>query len=267
MSGRLSWRIILQWLFKPPVENCCALYFEVSPVSCFIIFCSAVFESESEKECRILTGGTLSLAQVKNENGMMSLYYSSSNADSANGNNSEFQVPSIEDNEYLHGMMEKTLIKRYQVVQENMKLKFSLRPIEAELSQIFAVPVPGLTREIVNDNPYLRGALYRLHMTYDENGFDEHYFDLLADFAKNGGAEKRTIIAEALIKCYEFFQVKDASSGLVVQGMEDGSEEEEVVHIVRFEIVTDESQDGAGRKIGNWKIIDVDDLLEGNMFH
>jgi hypothetical protein len=106
-----------------------------------------------------------------------------------------------------------------------------------------------------------------LHTTYDENGFDEHYFDLLGDFVKNGGQEKRTIIAEAVIRCYEFFQVKDASSGLVVQGMEDGSEQEEVVHIVRFEIVTDESQDGTGREIGNWKIIDVDDLLEGNMFH
>jgi hypothetical protein len=198
---------------------------------------------------------------------MMLVDSSSTNADPANYNNDEFQVPSIEDNEYLHGMMEKTLLKRYQVDQESVKLKFSIQPIEAELYHLFAVPVPGLTREIVNDNPYLRGALYRLHTTYDENGFDEHYFDLLGDFVKNGGQEKRTIIAEAVIRCYEFFQVKDASSGLVVQGMEDGSEQEEVVHIVRFEIVTDESQDGTGREIGNWKIIDVDDLLEGNMFH
>ncbi len=45
----------------------------------------------------------------------------------------------------------------------------------------------------------------------------------------------------------------------------DGSEQEEVVHIVQFKIVTDESQDGAGKDIGNWKIIDIDDLLEGNM--
>jgi hypothetical protein len=48
--------------------------------------------------------------------------------------------------------------------------------------------------------------------------------------------------------------------------MEDSSEQEEVVHIVWFEIVTDESQDGAGRDIVSWKIIDVDNLLEGNMF-
>ena len=80
------------------------------------------------------------------------------------------------------------------------------------------------------------------------------------------GPEKRTVVAEAAIRCNEFFQVKDASSGSVLQGMEDGSEQEEVVHIVRFEIVTDESQDGAGRDIVSWKIIDVDNLLEGNMF-
>lgn len=151
-------------------------------------------------------------------------------------------------------MMDKKLIKQYQINPENLRLKFSLRPVEAELKHIFAVPVPGLTRDIgkttlrlllllmstsskfsplissriVEDNPYLRGAIYRLHTAYDENGFDEHYFDLLTDFAKHG-PDKRTVIAEAAIKCYEFFQVKDATTGAVVQGMEDGSEEEEVV--------------------------------------
>ncbi len=48
--------------------------------------------------------------------------------------------------------------------------------------------------------------------------------------------------------------------------MEDSSEQEEVDHIVWFKIVTDESQDGAGRDIVRWKIINVDDLPEGNMF-
>ena len=199
---------------------------------------------------------------------MMYLDSSSENAHSVDDyDNGEVQVPpnEDEDNEYLYGMMEKTLVRRFHVDRESMNVKFSIQPIEAELLHLFAVPVPGLTREIVNDNPYLRGALYRLHMTYAENGFDEHYFDLLGDFVKNG-PEKRTIVAEAAIKCHEFFQVKDASSGSVLQGMEDGSEQDEVVHIVRFEVVTDESQDGAGRDISNWKIIDIDDLLEGNMF-
>jgi hypothetical protein len=68
------------------------------------------------------------------------------------------------------------------------------------------------------------------------------------------------------MKCHELFLVKDASSGSVLQGMKDSSEQEEVVHIVQFDIVTDESQDGAGRDIVNWKINAVDDLLEGSMF-
>jgi hypothetical protein len=48
--------------------------------------------------------------------------------------------------------------------------------------------------------------------------------------------------------------------------MKDSSEQEEVVHIFWFKIVTDESQDGSGRDIVSSKIINVDNLLEGNMF-
>jgi len=201
---------------------------------------------------------------VKHENGIVSI--NSTTSTDVITTTSEVETHLFADNEYLKGMMDKNLIKQYQINPENMHLKFSLQPIEAELQHIFAVPVQGLTREIVEDNPYVRGAIYRLHTAYDENGFDEDYFDLLTDFAKHG-PEKQTVVAEAAIRCNEFFQVKDTSTGRVVQGMEDGSEEEEVVHIVRFEVVTDESQDGGEREIGNWKIIDVDDLLEGNVFH
>ena len=61
--------------------------------------------------------------------------------------------------------------------------------------------------------------------------------------------------------------MKDVPSNDVVQGMEDGCDAEEVVHVVRFEVVTDEDHEEDGRKIGNWKIIDIDDLLQGNVFH
>lgn len=201
-----------------------------------------------------------SIVPVKNENGVS--FDSSTNGVTTN------DAESFESNDYLYGMMDKKLISTYaQINPENMQLKLSLQPIEAELMHIFAIPVPGLTREIVEDSPYVRGNLYRLHTAYAETGFDEHYFDLLTDFAKHG-RDKRTIVAEAAIRCHEFFQVKDKQSGFVVQGMEDGCDEEEVVHIVRFEVVTDKSdEDGGEREIGNWKIIDVDDLLEGNVFH
>ena len=195
--------------------------------------------------------------QVKNENGSICL----DSTESLGSTNNLF-----DENEYLYGMMDKKLVDKFKINTENLQLKLSLEPIISELQHIFAVPVPGLTREMVEDNPHLRGSLYRLHTAYDENGFDEHYFDLLTDFAKHG-PDKRTIIAEAAIICREFFQVKVAPNNVVVQGMEDKCDAEEVVHVVRFEVVTDEDHKEGGRKIGNWKIIDIDDLLQGNVFH
>ena len=199
-----------------------------------------------------------------NENGIVSL--ESTTIIHPNNNISRNREISSENNEYLYGMMDKKLIEKFNINPEILHLKLSFEPINSELKHIFAVPVPGLTREMVEDNPYLRGSLYRLHTAYDENGFDEHYFDLLTDFAKHG-VNKRTIIAEAVVTCREFFQVKDVPSNVVVQGMEDECDAEEVVHIVRFEVVTDEDHEEEGRKIGNWKIIDIDDLLQGNVFH
>ena len=79
----------------------------------------------------------------------------------------------------------------------------------------------------------------------------------------------RTVIADAVITCSEFYQLKDASSGELIDGMEDDSGEEDVVHNVRFEVITDrcEDDDGIGRKIRSWKIVDVDDVLEGSVFY
>ena len=67
----------------------------------------------------------------------------------------------IENNDYLHGMMNNKLISAYNngFDRENMQLKLSLQPIEAELEHIFAIPVPGLTREAVEENPYLRANI------------------------------------------------------------------------------------------------------------
>eukprot|EP00986_Skeletonema_menzelii_P014533 scaffold9751_cov153-Skeletonema_menzelii.AAC.4 len=166
-------------------------------------------------------------------------------------------------------MMDKKLLakfNRYIINPEDFQLKCTLHPFQAKLQHIFAVPVPGLTREIVEEKQYLKGAIYRLHNAYDENGFDENYFDMVTEFAKEVGHTKRTVIAEASVKCTEFFQVKDKNTGQVIQGMEDDCDAEEVIHLVRFEVVTDEGERGE-RVIGAWKIIDVDDLLDGNLFH
>jgi hypothetical protein len=209
-------------------------------------------------------------ASVTNTDGVVTI---DSSKDSSSSSSSGIDsINTLDNNEYLNSMMDKKLLKQYQYIinPEEYQIKLSLRPIEAELQHIFAVPVPGLTRDIVEQKQYLKGAIYRLHNAYDENGFDENYFDLVSEFAKEVGHSKRTVIAEASVKCNEFFQVKDRKTGKVVQGMEDDSAEEEVVHLVRFEVVTDEKNEngeGGEREIGSWKIIDVDDLLEGNVFH
>lgn len=179
------------------------------------------------------------------------------------------QAITIDNNEYLNNMMDKKLLAQFNqhiINPEHYQIKCTLRPFQAELQHIFAVPVPGLTREIVEEKQYLKGAIYRLHNAYDENGFDENYFDLVTEFAKEVGNTKRTVVAEASVTCKEFFQVKDKNTGKVVQGMEDDCDEEEVIHLVRFEVVTDENDRGE-RVIGAWKIIDIDDLLQGNVFH
>ncbi len=88
----------------------------------------------------------------------------------------------------------------------------------------------------------------------------------LANEIGDADAYTRTVIADVMIKCSEFFQVQDAPTGIMLQGMGDERGEAEVLHTVRFEVVTEKSEDG-GRKIGSWRIIDFDDMLDGNVFH
>ena len=47
----------------------------------------------------------------------------------------------------------------------------------------------------------------------------------------------RTVVADVEITCAEVFQLRDPAGNLL-RGMEDGMEEEEVVHTVRFEVTT-----------------------------
>ena len=129
-----------------------------------------------------------------------------------------------------------------------------------------------LTREIVNQKPHLKGAYQRLEKVYKETQSYAEVKQKTYELAEEVGLQsaKRTVIADVSIRCLEYFQVKDVRTGEIVQGMEDDEDEEEVVHLVRFEVVTDRKKDGNNngeRDIGSWKIIDVDDLLDGNVFH
>ncbi|KAL7544178.1 hypothetical protein ACHAWF_007560 [Thalassiosira exigua] len=146
-----------------------------------------------------------------------------------------------ESDDYLNKMLDKSLLKQFTLPNhERLHLKLTLRqPIKATLQSIFVVPL--LSRDIT--------------------------FDLANEIGNDKDLYTRTVVADALITCNEFFQVKDALTGAVVQGMEDDVAEEETVHSVRFEVVSQGSRDGSGRKLGSWKIIDIDDMLDGNVFH
>ncbi|KAL3790039.1 hypothetical protein HJC23_011395 [Cyclotella cryptica] len=188
---------------------------------------------------------------------------------SDNNNHQDSNTSLLTQNEYLNSMMDKTLLARYQLVDKNaIHLKLSIRPTSANLQHMFAIPL--LTREIVERKPHLKGGYLRIEKEFEETKSYDRVREMTYALADEVGRDnfQRTVVAEAAIRCLEFFQVKDATTGEILRGMQDGEEEEEVVHVVRFEVVTDKRQDGGpGREVGNWKIIDWDDLLEGNVFH
>ncbi|EED90836.1 predicted protein [Thalassiosira pseudonana CCMP1335] len=190
-------------------------------------------------------------------------------ADATDTSNDDNEDTSVETNEYLNVMFDKKLLQQYKHINpQNTQLKLTIRPLEATLCSIFAVPM--LYREIVEEKPHLKGGYQRIEKAFKESKSYEKVKELTYELADEIGKDsyKRTVIAEATIRCMEFFQVKDRRSGDVVEGMQDGAEEEEVVHVVRFEVVTDKRRDGElGREVGNWKIIDWDDMLDGNIFH
>lgn len=183
-------------------------------------------------------------------------------------NNEIIESTPLIENEYLNSMIDKSLLARYQLVdKDSIHVKLSVKPTSAKLQHIFAIPI--LTREIVEQKPHLKGGYLRIEKEFEETKSYDRVRELTYALADDVGRDnfKRTVVAEAIIQCMEFFQVKDASTGEVVRGMLDGEDPEEVVHVVRFEVVTDKTEDRKGREVGNWKIIDWDDLLGGNRFH
>ena len=203
------------------------------------------------------------------------------------------EIPS-ENDDYLNRMIDKNLLAIYQAVDaDKLHLKLSMRPVSATLEHIFTVSVyvvfppryilfielssshqsrcsPLLSREIVEKKPHLKGGFQKIENAFSNQGASySEVKEMTIDLANEIGdadAYTRTVIADVMIKCTEFFQVQDASTGTILQGMGDEGGEAEVIHCVRFEVVTEKSENG-GRKIGSWRIIDLDDMLDGNVFH
>jgi len=207
-------------------------------------------------------------APVKNEGGVISIDTSQRASEDGGDDVTDSSTDFYDDkDDILTKMMDKALLQKFESLDlEHMQLKLSIRPMESTLQHIFAIPL--ITRDIVEQKPHLRGGYQRIEQRFQETKSYEEVRNMTMKITEDiGMSYKRTVVADALVTCSEFFQVVDSRDGRIVQGMRDGDEEEIVDHVVRFEVVTDITESGEGREVGNWKIIDLDDMLDGNVFH
>ena len=122
-----------------------------------------------------------------------------------------------------------------------------------------------LTRNHVKDDPSLKGAYMAIEHEYLQSGSVDKIRGMAEKLQEKLGFDgKRSIIAEVSIQCMESFAVFDAESGSLIQGNE--AEEEQIAHVIRFEMVTSKGAKGE-RMLGSWQIIDWDDMLNGNCWH
>lgn len=166
---------------------------------------------------------------------------------------------------FVQSMMEENLVALYEKVDpKEIQIKMSMKPIWWQFESAFLVP--GLTRKHVKGNPSLKGAYQAIGNEFEKSPSVQKVSEMGEKLASETGLSgERSVIAEVSIGCMEGFQVFDALTGEVIQG-DDSFEEKEVQHLVRMEMVTTRAS-GGGRRPGNWTVIDIDDSLEGNVWH
>ena len=199
-------------------------------------------------------------------------------ADQSDSDTVDTKTVSLLKNEYLTSMIDKNLLERYQLVdKDSIHLKLNVKIGSVQIMNIFAIPL--LTREIVEQKPHLKGGYLRIEKEFEETKSYDRVKEMTFALAEDIGKEnfRRTVVIEVAIHCEEIFQIRDKDTGELlrdnmeteVEPMKNRTDDEvnQVVHTVRFEVVTDKKDDGKGREVGNWKIIDWDDMLDGNTFH
>lgn len=158
-------------------------------------------------------------------------------------------------------MLEKKLIERYAkyVDPTTTDLILCMKPLSSKLENIFSV---SFTREAVEKDASLAEAGRKMRYTAQVDRNPVEATRMLKDLDEKGKPISLfTIIADVSIQCLEAFAVKDKSTGEILSG---STEPEEVSHLVRFEVTT--NLDGS-RRLGSWRIVDWDDLLEGNVWY
>lgn len=168
----------------------------------------------------------------------------------------------VEEEEMLCSLMlEKKLIELYTnaVDPSTTDLLLCLKPLSSKLENVFSVI---FTREAVEEDSSLAEAGRKMRYESRVTRNPMEVSRMLKDLDdKQKPIALFTIMADVSIQCLETFAVKDKSTGTIVSGSTDP---QEVTHLVRFEVTTD--LDG-GRHLGSWRIVDWDDLLEGNVWY
>jgi hypothetical protein len=185
-----------------------------------------------------------------------------------------------DNGEYVQAMVEENLLKLYtrqpishtDVAIHNSnhrrgvtKAHFYLEPVSSRLENIFLIP--SLTRDDVKRNETLRGAYTAIEKAFHEKGDIKVITDMANSLMRrvSHGGSKRSIIMDVSINCLETFYIKAGEE--LIQG-NDKRVLEEVTHLVRFEMQTNKGEnDARERELGSWYIIDIDDQLNGNVWH
>lgn len=197
--------------------------------------------------------------------------------------NDEREEESKDDHPDVSYMLEQKLRTLYSSAREHGKklfrIKLCTQPVSAQIESLFLVPF--LTREHVEETPALRHSyrniLRHLESKQRELGrplgkgeiameIGSELESLATKMADDEGYVESTVVAQVSVRCREIFSVTDVEKGEIIQG--DPKElVNDVVHLVRFEMVVGLSLDGKiENQEGSWQITDWDDLLAGNVW-
>ena len=125
--------------------------------------------------------------------------------------------------------------------------------------------VPLYTRDAIEADPSILKTLYN-NGDPDWNELTSIMHTRSLEQLERYGYVETSVAAEVYILCEEKFQVIDAKTGVVLQGQQGAPIAQEVGHVVTFEMtskirVRDTFPFGYRIELGNWQIIDIDDLV------
>jgi hypothetical protein len=170
----------------------------------------------------------------------------------------------------IESMLDRPLRNLFKSAHESgkhqLRIRLEMQPKSTKFHSLFALPF--VSRAAVEKDPSVLEKTYRnmaLMRTHPQEAF-QNVFRAVEKDSKRDGKLSTTIEVQVLVECDEIFQVVDPSTGVVLQGHEDGLVRS-VVHLVRME-KTVETYDNDTKfpyfpdvRQGNWQITDIDDLL------